>query len=64
MRDERVLHSRFKIIAAVGLAQSFAAMKVLAATRIQKGHMSLHSRNIAMMAGRWSKKSNSWPGFW
>mgnify|MGYP000028158006 FL=1 len=40
-----------RIIAAVGLAQNFAAMKALATTGIQKGHMSLHSHNIAMMAG-------------
>ena len=40
-----------QIIAAVGLAQNFAAMKALATTGIQKGHMSLHSHNIAMMAG-------------
>ena len=40
-----------RIIAAVGLAQNFAAMKALATTGIQKGHMTLHSHNIAMMAG-------------
>ncbi len=40
-----------RIIAAVGLAQNFAAMKALATTGIQKGHMSLHAHNIAMMAG-------------
>ena len=40
-----------RIIAAVGLAQNFSAMKALATTGIQKGHMSLHSHNIAMMAG-------------
>ena len=40
-----------RIIAAVGLAQNFAAMKALATTGIQKGHMSLHAQNVAMMAG-------------
>lgn len=40
-----------RIIAAVGLAQNFAAMKALATSGIQKGHMSLHAHNIAMMAG-------------
>ena len=35
----------------MGLAQNFAAMKALATIGIQKGHMSLHSHNIAMMAG-------------
>lgn len=40
-----------RIIAAVGLAQNFSAMKALATTGIQKGHMALHSQNIALMAG-------------
>ena len=40
-----------RIIAAVGLAQNFAAMRVLATTGVQKGHMALHAQNIAMMAG-------------
>lgn len=40
-----------RIIAAVGLAQNFSALKALATTGIQKGHMSLHAQNIAMMAG-------------
>lgn len=40
-----------RVIAAVGLAQNFSAMKALATTGIQKGHMALHSQNIAMMAG-------------
>lgn len=40
-----------QIIAAVGLAQNFSALKSLATVGIQKGHMSLHAQNIAMMAG-------------
>ncbi|MBU2565243.1 MAG: hydroxymethylglutaryl-CoA reductase, degradative [Candidatus Thermoplasmatota archaeon] len=40
-----------EIIAAVGLAQNFAALKALASEEIQKGHMGLHARNIAIMAG-------------
>lgn len=40
-----------RIIAAVGLAQNFSALKALATTGIQKGHMALHAHNIAMMAG-------------
>lgn len=40
-----------RTIAAVGLAQNFSAMKALATTGIQKGHMALHAQNIAMMAG-------------
>jgi hydroxymethylglutaryl-CoA reductase len=40
-----------EIIAAVGLAQNFAAMRALATEGIQKGHMKLHSKNIAVIAG-------------
>lgn len=40
-----------RIIVAVGLAQNFAALKALATTGIQKGHMALHAKNIALMAG-------------
>lgn len=40
-----------RTIAAVGLAQNFSALKVLATTGVQKGHMALHAQNIAMMAG-------------
>jgi hydroxymethylglutaryl-CoA reductase len=39
------------VFAAVGLAQNFAAIRALSAEGIQKGHMSLHARNIAVMAG-------------
>lgn len=39
------------IIASVGLAQNFAAIKALASEGIQKGHMKLHARNMASMAG-------------
>jgi hydroxymethylglutaryl-CoA reductase len=40
-----------EIMAAVGLAQNFAALRALSMEGIQKGHMSLHARNIAVMAG-------------
>jgi hydroxymethylglutaryl-CoA reductase len=40
-----------EVIAAVGLAQNLAAIKALATEGIQKGHMALHARNIAVMAG-------------
>ncbi len=40
-----------RVIAAVGLAQNFAALRALATEGIQRGHMSLHARNIAIMAG-------------
>lgn len=40
-----------QVAAAVGLAQNVAALRALAAEGIQKGHMTLHSRNIAKLAG-------------
>ena len=40
-----------QVIAAVGLAQNFAAMRALATDGIQKGHMKLHARNLATVAG-------------
>ncbi len=40
-----------EIMAAVGLAQNLAALRALATEGIQKGHMSLHAKNIAIMAG-------------
>ncbi|KAI8898414.1 hydroxymethylglutaryl-CoA reductase, degradative [Globomyces pollinis-pini] len=36
---------------AVGLAQNFAALRALATEGIQKGHMALHARNIAISVG-------------
>ncbi|MCA1029001.1 MULTISPECIES: hydroxymethylglutaryl-CoA reductase, degradative [Cytobacillus] len=38
-------------IASVGLAQNLAAMRALATDGIQKGHMALHAKNLAVMAG-------------
>jgi hydroxymethylglutaryl-CoA reductase len=49
--DVRSAEALARIIAAVGLAQNFSAMKALATTGIQKGHMALHAQNIAMLAG-------------
>src|SRR6266581_3333889 len=40
-----------EIIASVGLAQNFAALRALATEGIQRGHMSLHARNIAATVG-------------
>ena len=40
-----------EIIAAVGLAQNLAALRALATEGIQKGHMRLHARQVAMAAG-------------
>jgi hydroxymethylglutaryl-CoA reductase len=39
------------VIASVGLAQNFAALRALSSEGIQKGHMSLHARNVAATAG-------------
>ena len=40
-----------RIIAAVGLAQNFGAIKALATVGIQQGHMALHAQNVAIAAG-------------
>jgi hydroxymethylglutaryl-CoA reductase len=40
-----------QVMASVGLAQNLAALRALATEGIQRGHMSLHARNIAIMAG-------------
>ena len=40
-----------EIVVTVGLAQNTGALRALAAEGIQKGHMSLHARNIAVLAG-------------
>jgi hydroxymethylglutaryl-CoA reductase len=40
-----------RIMGAVGLAQNLAALRALALEGIQLGHMRLHARNIAIMAG-------------
>ncbi|MFH1328985.1 MAG: hydroxymethylglutaryl-CoA reductase, degradative [Candidatus Bathyarchaeota archaeon] len=40
-----------EVTAAVGLAQNFAALRALATEGIQRGHMSLHAKNIAIAAG-------------
>jgi len=39
------------VLAAVGLAQNFAAIRALATEGIQRGHMELHARNVAISAG-------------
>jgi hydroxymethylglutaryl-CoA reductase len=40
-----------EVMAAVGLAQNLGALRALSHEGIQRGHMSLHARNIAVMAG-------------
>ncbi len=40
-----------EVILSVGLAQNAAALRALATEGIQRGHMSLHARNVAAAAG-------------
>jgi hydroxymethylglutaryl-CoA reductase len=40
-----------EVLAAVGLAQNLAALRALSSEGIQRGHMSLHARNVAIVAG-------------
>ncbi len=47
------------VMAAVGLAQNFAAVRALGSVGIQKGHMALHARCVAVTAGargQWVEK--------
>src|SRR5690606_20560320 len=40
-----------EVAVAVGLAQNMAALRALSTEGIQRGHMALHARNIALAAG-------------
>jgi len=40
-----------EVMGAVGLVQNLAALRALVTEGIQRGHMKLHARNLAMMAG-------------
>ena len=40
-----------EIAAAVGLAQNFGAIRALATEGIQKGHMRMHAKQLALAAG-------------
>ncbi len=40
-----------ELLGAVGLAQNMSALRALATEGIQRGHMSLHARSVAMAAG-------------
>lgn len=40
-----------QVVAAAGLVQNFAAVWTLATEGIQKGHMTLHAKNVAVFAG-------------
>ena len=40
-----------EVIVSVGLAQNLAALRALSAEGIQRGHMNLHARNVAISVG-------------
>jgi hydroxymethylglutaryl-CoA reductase len=44
-----------EIVASVGLAQNLAAIRALATEGIQRGHMTLHARQVAIAAGATGK---------
>ncbi|MDR6213346.1 hydroxymethylglutaryl-CoA reductase [Paracidovorax wautersii] len=51
MMDVKTAQELGEIAAAVGLAQNMGALRALATEGIQRGHMALHARNIALVAG-------------
>ncbi|WP_087974324.1 hydroxymethylglutaryl-CoA reductase, degradative [Oceanobacillus rekensis] len=51
MMDIKSAKELAQVIVAVGLAQNLGALKALATDGIQKGHMALHSRSVAIAAG-------------
>jgi hydroxymethylglutaryl-CoA reductase len=53
LRIMQITNSRelAEVMAAVGLAQNLAALRALATEGIQRGHMALHARNVAIVAG-------------
>ncbi|MBB1018738.1 hydroxymethylglutaryl-CoA reductase, degradative [Dietzia maris] len=51
MLDVSTASELAEIIVAVGLAQNVAGLRVLATEGVQRGHMSLHARNVAVSAG-------------
>lgn len=51
MMDVKSYKGLAEAAACVGLANNFAALAALGTSGIQKGHMKLHARNIAILAG-------------
>ena len=49
--DVKTAQELGEIAVAVGLAQNMGALRALATEGIQRGHMALHARNIAVVAG-------------
>ena len=56
--DVKTANEFAEVLVAVGLAQNLAALRALAHEGIQRGHMSLHARNIAVAAGATGKLIN------
>lgn len=48
-----------QVLAAVGLAQNMGALRALATEGIQRGHMALHAKNIAIAAGATNSEVDS-----
>ena len=51
LMDVKTASELAEIIVSVGLAQNMAALRALATEGIQRGHMSLHARQVAIAAG-------------
>lgn len=51
LMNVRIAAELAEIIVSVGLAQNMAALRALATEGIQRGHMSLHARQVAIAAG-------------
>ncbi len=51
LMDIKTANELAEIIVSVGLAQNMAALRALATEGIQRGHMSLHARQVALAAG-------------
>ncbi|MBS1249728.1 MAG: 3-hydroxy-3-methylglutaryl-coenzyme A reductase [Chloroflexi bacterium] len=51
MLDVSTARQLAEVIVSVGLAQNLAALRALATEGIQKGHMTLHARQVALSAG-------------
>jgi hydroxymethylglutaryl-CoA reductase len=47
-----------QVIVSVGLAQNLAALRALATEGIQRGHMGLHARQVALAAGAVGEEVN------
>lgn len=50
-RAAHIAQAAREVAVAVGLAQNLGALRALATEGIQRGHMALHARNIALVAG-------------